>query len=63
MDPKVAFWLYLGAVLCFALAAVGNTWRYGRLGRVGAPAQIALIPLGLALFAIPTLWTVGTQAF
>lgn len=63
MEPKVAFWFYLAAVICFALAAVGTSWRFGRLGRAGAPARLALVPLGLALFAVPTMWTVGTQAF
>jgi hypothetical protein len=63
MDPEVAFWFYLGAVICFVLAAMGTAWKYGNLGRRGVASQISLVPLGLALFAFPTMWTVGTQAF
>lgn len=63
MDPKVAFWFYLGAVICFVLAALGTGWSMGRLGRGGVAPQIALQPLGLALFAFPLMWTIGTQAF
>jgi hypothetical protein len=63
MDPKVAFWFYLAAVICFVLAAAGEGWRFGSLGRRGAAPRIMLVPLGLALFAFPTMWTVGTQAF
>ena len=63
MDPKVAFWFYLAAVICFLLAAAGTSWRYGKLGRRGIAPQLSLVPLGLALFAFPTMWTVGTQAF
>ncbi|HEX2699588.1 MAG TPA: hypothetical protein VHM89_05210 [Acidimicrobiales bacterium] len=63
MDPKVAFWFYLAAVVCFVLAAAGEGWRFGSLGRRGAAPRISLVPLGLALFAFPTMWTVGTQAF
>ena len=63
MDPEVAFWFYLGAVICFVLAAAGTSWKMGRLGRTGVAPQVSLVPLGLALFAFPTMWTVGTQAF
>lgn len=63
MDPEVAFWFYLGAVICFVLATAGDAWRMGALGRRGVAPRIALLPLGLALFAFPTMWTVGTQAF
>lgn len=63
MKPEVAFWFYLGAVICFVLAAAGDGWRFGSLGRRGMAPRLALLPLGLALFAFPTLWTVGTQAF
>lgn len=63
MDPKVAFWFYLAAVICFVLAATGEAWKYGSLGRRGAPPRLMLVPLGLALFAFPTMWSVGTQAF
>ncbi len=63
MEPEVAFWFYLGAVICFMLAAAGDAWRFGSLGRRGVAPRLGLLPLGLALFAFPTLWTVGTQAF
>jgi len=63
MDPKVAFFFYLAAVICFVLAAAGEAWKYGSLGRRGSPPRLLLVPLGLALFVFPTMWTVGTQAF
>lgn len=63
MEPKIQFFFYLGAVICFFLAAVGEAWKYGGRSRRGMAPAIALLPLGLALFAFPTMWTVGTQAF
>lgn len=63
MDPEVSFFFYLGAVICFALAAAGDAWRLGSLGRRGVAPRLALLPLGLALFAFPVMWTAGTQAF
>ena len=63
MDPEVSFFFYLGAVICFALAAAGEAWRFGSMGRRGAAPRLALLPLGLALFAFPVMWTAGTQAF
>ena len=63
MDPKVAFWFYLGAVLCLVLAAAGGAWRFGALGRRGLAPRLSLLPFGLALFAVPSLWTAGVQAF
>ncbi|MGI8684152.1 MAG: hypothetical protein ACR2MO_03490 [Acidimicrobiales bacterium] len=59
----MAFFFYLAAVICFVLAAAGEAWKYGSLGRRGSPPRLLLVPLGLALFVIPTMWTVGTQAF
>lgn len=58
MDPKVAFWFYLAAVVCFVLAAVGQS-----VGTRGLASRLSLVPLGLALYVFPTLWTVGTQAY
>ena len=58
MDSKVAFWFYLAAVICFALAAIGQG-----VGTRGVASRLSLVPLGLALFAFPTMWTVGAQAF
>ena len=63
MDPKVQFFFYLGAVICFGLAAVGDLWRYGARARRGLAPAIALVPLGLFLFAFPTMWTTGTAVF
>lgn len=61
MDPKVAFFFYLAAVACFVLAAFGGVRRFSP-GRA-AVAPIDLVALGLAAFAFPTMWTVGTQAW
>ena len=58
MDPKVQFFFYLGAVACFVLSALG-----GARGRSALAVPVDLLALGLALFAFPTLWTVGTQAW
>ena len=63
MKPEVAFWFYLAAVICFALAAVGDGWTFGRAGGAAVRPRVMLVPLGLALFAFPTMWTVGAQAF
>ena len=63
MDPDVSFWFYLGAVICFVIAALGEGWRYGGRTRRGLAPQLVLLPLGLALFAFPTMWTAGTEAF
>lgn len=54
MDPKLQFACYLGAAICFALAA---------FGRVAAKAQVAFVPLGLLLWLLPTLWLAATTAF
>jgi hypothetical protein len=45
------------------LAAAGSAWRFGRLGRAGLEPRLVLVPLGLALFLFPTLWTTGKLAF
>jgi hypothetical protein len=63
MDPEVSFFFYLGAVICFVIAAIGETWRYGARTRKGLKPTLTLMPLGLALALIPTLWTVGETAF
>lgn len=57
MDLRVAFIFYLAAVICFALAAAG-----GRVGG-GRTSTVALVPLGLALWLFPTLWSTGVAAF
>ncbi len=63
MDAKVSFFFYLGAVICFALAALGEGWRYGSRGRRGLAPRLVLLPLGLALWVFPLMWTTGVAAF
>jgi hypothetical protein len=63
MDKKVEFFFYLAATICFVLAAAGEGWRYGRLGRRGLAPRVVLIPLGLALWLFPLLWNTGKIAF
>lgn len=63
MDPEVSFFFYLGAVICFALAAIGEGWRFGGRTRAGVKPTIALLPLGLALAFFPTMWNLGVEAF
>jgi len=63
MSEKTSFWFYLAAVICFVVAAAGEGWRFGRLGRRGLAPRVVLIPLGLALWLFPLLWTTGKAAF
>jgi hypothetical protein len=63
MDVDIKFWFYLAAVICFLIAAIGESWRYGARTRRGAAPALTLLPLGLALFAFPTMWDVGVRAF
>jgi|GraSoiStandDraft_30_1057271.scaffolds.fasta_scaffold598334_2 hypothetical protein len=63
MSPETSFWFYLAAIICWVLAAAGSAWRFGRLGRAGLEPRLVLVPLGLALFLFPTLWTTGKLAF
>ncbi len=63
MDPEVTFFFYLAAVICFVLAALGEGWRYGTRGRKGLAPRLVLVPLGLALWLFPTMWTTGQAAF
>jgi hypothetical protein len=63
VDPKVTFFFYLAAVVCFVLAAAGESWKYGGRGRRGLTPRLVLVPLGLALWLFPTLWTAGVTAF
>lgn len=44
MDPTLQFVFFLIAVICFVLAALGTGFR------------LALVPLGLAFFAVPFMW-------
>ncbi|HEX2119978.1 MAG TPA: hypothetical protein VHF91_12390 [Acidimicrobiales bacterium] len=63
MDQEVEFFFYLGAVICFVVAAAGEGWRYGRLGRRGLAPRVVLVPLGLALWLFPLMWNTGQAAF
>ena len=63
MDLKAQFFFYLAAAICFGLAAIGEAWKYGARSRVGAKPLIALLPLGLLVAVIPTLWNVAEAAF
>ena len=63
MNATVKFFFYLGAVICFAIAAVGTDARLGRGGRPGIGARLGFVPLGLALFVFPSMWEVGVQVF
>lgn len=61
MDPKVTFFFYLAAVACFVLAALGT--RAPQSITRSPLSTIGLLPLGLALFVFPILWTTGELAF
>ncbi len=63
MDQEVEFFFYLGALLCFILAAAGEGWRYGSRGRRGLAPRVVLVPLGLALWVFPIMWNTGQAAF
>jgi hypothetical protein len=63
MDPEVAFFFYLAAVVCLVVAAAGESWRLGARTRRGQAPLLLLMPLGIALAIVPTLWTVGQTAF
>jgi hypothetical protein len=49
MNLTIEFLFYLGAVVCFALAAFGTRFA----------TRVGLVPLGLALFTFPTMWKTG----
>jgi hypothetical protein len=63
MDPKTSFFFYLAAVICFVVAAAGPAWRHGARTRRGVEPILMLVPLGLALAVIPTMWTAATIAW
>jgi len=56
MDPKLSFFFYLAAAVCFALAAFGGD-------RVARGRSMAFLPVGLLLWLVPTLWGAGEAAF
>ncbi len=63
MNPEISFFFYLSAVICFALAALGEGWRYGSRTRAGLKPSLTLLPLGLALAFVPIMWDTGVAAF
>ncbi len=63
LGPETSFFVYLGAMICFVIAALGADWRFGRLGRQGIAPRLVLVPLGLALFVFPNVWNAGVAAF
>ncbi len=62
MSPETSFFFYLAAIICFVIAAIGADWRFGRLGRQGVAPRLVLVPLGLALFVVPFMWTAWKAA-
>ena len=58
MDPVLAFFFYLAALVCFALAAFSPVGPGAGIG-----GRIGLVPLGLALWLFPLLWGTGVAAF
>jgi hypothetical protein len=63
MDPEISFFFYLGAIVCFVLAALGEGWRFGARTRAGLQPTLTLLPLGLALAFVPIMWDTGVAAF
>lgn len=63
MSPKTTFFFYLASVVCFVIAAAGADWKFGRLGRRGVAPRLVLVPLGLALYVFPIMWSTGKVAF
>ncbi len=63
MDPEIKFFFFLGAVICFALAAAGEAWRFGGRTRRGLAPAVSLVPLGLLLWLFPTMWAAGESVF
>ena len=57
MDPKIRFFFFLAAGICFLVAALGGT----RKGSAGQPA--VLLPVGLLLWIVPTIWDTWETAF
>lgn len=55
MDPTIEFISYLAAATCFLLAALGGTKR-------GPAIPVSLVPAGLLLWLLPTLWAAGERA-
>ena len=62
MSAEARFFFLLAALICFAVAAAGEAWRFGRLGRRGLPPRVVLVPLGLLLAFFPSMWDAGKAA-
>ena len=56
MDPALEFLCYLAAAACFLLSALGGTKK-------GPTNPVSLLPAGLLLWLLPTLWAAGESAF
>lgn len=63
MDPKISFFFYLAALVCFVAAAAGPLWKHGARTRRGVAPILGLVPFGLALAVFPTMWATGTFAW
>ena len=63
MDPKIQFFFYLASVICFVVAAAGESWRYGSRGRRGLAPRVVLVPLVLALYVFPIMWNAAVAAW
>jgi hypothetical protein len=55
MDPTIEFVCYLAAGACFLLGALGGA-------RKGPATPVSLLPAGLLLWLLPTLWAAGERA-
>lgn len=62
MSAETSFFYYLAAIICFIVAAIGADWRFGRRGRQGLAPRLVLLPLGLALYVVPAMWTAWKAA-
>ncbi len=63
MDPKISFFFYLAAIVCFVVAAAGPAWKHGLRTRRGGTPTLVLVPLGLALAFIPIMWDAKSLAW
>ena len=44
MDPKISFFFYLAAIVCFVIAAMGPAWKHGMRTRSGGEPTLVLVP-------------------
>ena len=42
---------------------MGPSWKHGMRTRSGGTPTLVLVPLGLALFVFPIMWTTATAAW